>query len=91
MRRMKEFDWHELAIVASTEEVRIAPGTAKRYTGLLHRAGYLAAVDRPRRGHRGRFRLVLDTGPRAPRIVRALHDPNTGNLIIGEEHLGEAK
>ncbi len=85
MRRLKSFDFSDLAAVASTDEVRISPATAQRYIGLLHRAGYLREVERPRPGHRGRYRLCLDTGPRAPRIVRALHDVNTGEIIIGEE------
>ena len=87
MRRLKSFDYHELAALASTEEVRISPATAQRYIGLLHRAGYLQEVERPRPRHRGRYRLKLNTGPRAPRIIRTLHDPNTGDVIIGEEWL----
>ncbi len=87
MRRLRTFDWHELAAIASTEDYHIAPGTARRYMGQLHRGGYLSVTDRPRRGQRGKYKLVLDTGPRAPCVVRVLHDPNTDEIIIGEEHL----
>lgn len=87
MRRLKSFDFNDLAAIASTDDCVISPGTAQRYIGLLNRAGYLVEVRRPGPRRRGRYRLRCNTGPRAPRIVRALHDPNTGEIIIGEERL----
>ena len=89
MRKLKSFDWHELAAVASTPECPVAPGTAQRYVGLLHRAGYLQKVQPARAGRRARWKLRLDTGPRAPRVVRAVHDPNTGHIHFGPDSFEE--
>ena len=89
MRKLRSFDWHELAAVASTPECPVAPGTAQRYVGLLQRAGYLAKVQPARAGRRARWRLKYDTGPRAPRVVRAVHDPNTGHIHFGADTFEE--
>ena len=89
MRRLRSFDWHELAAVASTPECPVAPGSARRYVGLLHRAGYLTKVRAARPGRRARWKLRLNTGPRAPRMVRVVHDPNTGHIHIGPDSFEE--
>ena len=84
MRQMGSFDWHELAAVASTDDCAVKPSTARRYMGMLHRAGYLTCLNRPAPGRRGRWRLRINSGPRAPVIVRAVRDPNTGELHMGD-------
>jgi hypothetical protein len=88
MRRLRSFDWRELAAVASTEACQVTPAAARLYISRLHRAGYLAPVHQPGPGRRGRWRLKINSGPRAPQIVRCVRDPNTGEIHMGE--MGEA-
>ena len=78
MRRLCEFNAQELAAVASTEAISVSLVNAQRYIRLLHLAGYLRRVRPPSHGRRALWRLIRNTGPRAPRQFRGgLYDPNT--------------
>jgi len=57
--------------------------SANAYIAALVRHGYVAVIERAYAGRGARYRLVRDTGPQAPRTIRAtggLWDPNTGEV-----------
>lgn len=78
MRRLfihDDFDCRELVALASTTQRPISLNTARTYVTRLAKAGYLTMCASPVRGPGGglaRYRLckTMDTGPRAPRILR---------------------
>lgn len=82
---LREFDWRDLAIAASTQKCPIAEGTAKDYCKILAQAGYLAVVRASRPGTRARYKLIgsKNTGPRPPQIqkVKQLYDPNLDKVV----------
>ncbi|MBL8575092.1 MAG: hypothetical protein JNM13_15565 [Hyphomicrobiaceae bacterium] len=87
MRSLSTFSAHELAVVASTEERPVTLQTAKSYVKHLNAAGYLKIETPAAPPHRGaQYRLIprQDSGPLAPRILRAkiVYDPNR-NKIMG--------
>ncbi|WP_051298712.1 hypothetical protein [Marinobacterium litorale] len=95
MRIIGEFNFHELAMAASTEEVPIKPTDAKNYIHYLHKAKYLVKTRPATRGRRAvaaRYRLVPAryTGPKPPQIqrVRQVFDPNT-NTVVWSAEAGE--
>ncbi|ADZ70091.1 hypothetical protein [Polymorphum gilvum] len=71
MRSLPHFTKHELAIVASTELVRVAVEAASRYARLLEKAGYLQVVrgGRPGTPRVWRLKPSMNTGPQAPKIL----------------------
>ncbi|MEJ0012822.1 MAG: hypothetical protein WDM94_09390 [Bauldia sp.] len=79
MRALSTFDARELAVAATTEEVRVTAGYASQYASALLAAGYLLPVD-PAAKWRRTYRLKPsgNTGPRAPRmlVARVIYDPN---------------
>lgn len=80
MRRLKRFDCRDLIVAAAA---KVAYSTARNYCIWLHKAAYIA-IDTPARpGAPARYRLVRDTGPRAPVIQRKKHvyDPNLGEVV----------
>lgn len=89
-KMLRDFDAADIAQAAACDGVKIAVGTAKQYLGWLFAAGYLIQVQEPRRsgkrGVDGMARYALDprrnSGPRAPRIMRAkaVFDPNDGRI-----------
>lgn len=72
MRELKDFTALELAVKASTDEVRVPVASAKSYIKLLRHAGYFAVRDpgAPGRPALLALRPTMDTGPRAPRVMR---------------------
>lgn len=79
MRIMHQFSPRELALQASTDDVQIAPPTAKKYCTHLLQAGYLRCVQKATHERQAIYRLIRNSGPQAPQIQRALRiwDPNT--------------
>lgn len=89
MKMRGAFTADELAEGASTDDVAVAPRTAKAYCTALHRAGYLTVIGKPDpRGGRTRYRLApsMMTGPKAPMIqrVKRVFDPNLGRVMWTE-------
>jgi len=80
MKILKAFDWRELRAAAAVE---LAPATAKFYCQFLARAGYLKVLRDAKPGTPAAYRLVRNTGPRAPQIQRSRHlyDPNLGEVV----------
>jgi len=99
MKMLGSFTHAELAVHASTEEVKVTPATARAYCEKLRRAGYLVIVRPAKNGHkRGtgqkavyRLRPGRNTGPLAPQIQRTKYvfDPNTQE-VVGLDEGGEA-
>jgi len=85
MRAMKRFTTMDLVLL-----VEVSWSLANRYCRALRHAGYLREDGKARQGV-GRpqniFRLVKDTGPKAPviRPVCEVMDPNTGEKFCTEE------
>jgi hypothetical protein len=78
LRVQKTCDANILGLSASA-----SPETARQYLGLLVRAGYVEIVERGNGqvGKVNRYRLVKDTGPRAPRrVFDFLQDDNVGEM-----------
>ncbi|WP_089084348.1 hypothetical protein [Aquitalea magnusonii] len=93
MRIVRDFTFHELAALASSTEVTVAPTTAKDYLKHLLNAGYLIVINKGNskgNGHKAsrfRFNPARNTGPRPPMIQRtkAVYDPNLGQVVWQEE------
>jgi hypothetical protein len=95
MRIMGDFTAAELAIRASTAEIKVAEQTAKKYLTALSTAGYLIVVEEGHAFIRGvgarqtRYRLAPTkyTGPRPPMIQRTkcVYDPNLAKIVWQEE------
>lgn len=79
MRRLRAFTPTDLAAHADTEEVPVSVDLARTYCRDLVSAGYLAVAQKAVPGLReAHYRLLRNTGPRAPTLRRALClvDPN---------------
>lgn len=71
MRSLRQFRASALAEAASTDTCIVARETASGYIADLVRAGYVAiAGNAPERRQTPIYRLVRDTGPRAPIVLR---------------------
>lgn len=92
MKMLAEFSPRDLAVAASTDEVKVAVSTATTYIKHLRIAGYLmvVAASRPSRGKPGggaqavyRLKPNMNTGPLAPQIQTTdyVFDPNTGKVM----------
>lgn len=91
MKILKDFDYRDLAINASTDEVTVHALDAQSYVKFLARAGYLVQVtkskpgNKPGAGTRARYRLLpsRNTGPLPPMVqrVKRVYDPNTGQIM----------
>lgn len=66
MRAIGAFSPGELALAASTEQLRIAPETARSFVFDLKKAGYVAELA----GAKYRLLPARNSGPRAPIILR---------------------
>jgi hypothetical protein len=64
-----------IALLTGAEEDNV-----KRYMRVLEMAGYLKRTGKD--GHRLVYRLVKNTGPKAPvqKLIRCLWDPNTDEV-----------
>ena len=95
MRILGDFNATELAMRASTEQLKVAEETAKTYVRALATAGYLALIEaghpfiRGKGAKQSRYRLIASkyTGPRPPMIQRTkcIYDPNLGKIVWQEE------
>ena len=87
MKVMQEFTCRDLAIHATTEEVKVTLESARLYVHYLLKAQYLAVVSRGRGGRAAVYRLVRNTGGKAPAIERdggnsrRVFDPNVGRVV----------
>ena len=71
IRSLGQFRASELADAASTDDVVIARETASGYVADLRQAGYLAVAGHaPERKQTPIYRLVRNSGPRAPIVMR---------------------
>jgi len=86
MRILGEFSARDLAVIASTEDCRIAEKEAKDYCYFLQRAGYLAVSSAGKGTGNGgvltRYKFIQRSfsGPKPPMVQRGkqVYDPNTG-------------
>lgn len=78
MRILKTFATRELVSAASLPDAPVALGEAEYYCLWLARGGYLRGD-----GKRWHFIPAMDTGPRAPQILRVkkLYDPNRNAVM----------
>lgn len=75
----------DVAMWSNTDEVPVSLEAAHGYCRLLLAAGYLRCdVKADGKGAAAYYRLIRDTGPRAPieRRVRAVLDPNENRLRV---------
>lgn len=86
------FTYKDLVAWGSTDEVPIAPATAKTYMHVLAQAGYLICLQKGTPGKAGIWRLdpKMNSGPEAPKILRTrlVYDPNRSQIVgdvIAEE------
>lgn len=85
MRQLKSFNPRDLAAQATTEETEVTLEAAQDYCRALLGAGYLTAARKAVPGKSlAIYRLIKNTGPRAPREkrVRAVIDANTEQTIV---------
>lgn len=86
MRQMKAgFTPRDLAAHATTDETLVTPEAAQDYCRSLLGAGYLGVARKAVPGRtEAIYRLIRNTGPRAPREkrVRAVIDDNTEQTIL---------
>lgn len=88
-----DFNYQELAGLASTTEVGVSPIAARDYLKHLAHAGYVVVVAKGKgRGaggvpNRYRFNRSRYTGPRPPMVQRtkSIYDPNLGKVVWQEE------
>lgn len=89
----RDFNYHELAVMASTSDVAVTPSTAKDYLKNLAHAGYVTVVAKGKGQGAGgvpsrySFNLPRYTGPRPPMVQRtkSIFDPNIGKVVWQEE------
>lgn len=87
-RGLKTFSATDLAAHASVEDAPVTREEAHAYCRMLLSVGYVRVRQKARAGVRpARYKLVRDTGPRAPlkRRVTVFIDPNTDERILPEE------
>ncbi len=88
--RMTSTDWNkrELSVMASTDEVAVSESDAHDYIKHLNAAGYLKVTAKNKgRYSLARYRLIKNTGPRAPMIqrIKTVFDPNLCKIVWHEE------
>lgn len=88
MRGVRVFTPRDLVMHANTAQVPVTEKDARDYCRFLARAGYLRVEQKasPEKDRPATYRLVRNTGPRAPRKVRipALTDDNLGQVTFAE-------
>lgn len=93
MRTLAEFSPADIAVHATAGDVVVSEAVAKAYCRMLLATEYLRVVRKaqPMRGCLAVYRLIRNSGPKAPMIqrVKRVYDPNTGEVFgaIGEEEL----
>jgi len=90
---LKGFDWKDVLLVSSTEDMPIKPTTVKSYLEALHRARYITCIRHSNPDGRAvyRFNTKMNTGSRAPMIQRdkSLYDPNLGRVVFKRGDLND--
>ena len=85
MRTLTQFNKHEVAIAAATDEVQIAMASAERYCIALQNAGYLAIIrpGGPGQARIWRLKPSMNTGPSAPKILKSkmVFDANLARIM----------
>jgi len=89
MKITGEFNYVELATLASTKEFPIRPSAARDYIKHLYRVGYLMMTQKEKKGNRSttpaRYRFVKarNTGGKAPMVqrIKQVFDPNLGEVV----------
>ncbi len=85
MKALRVFTRAEVAEAAQHgTRRRISSQAAATYIKFLCRAGYLGVVSPSKPGKQARYRLVRNTGPRAPLVCRdkSVMDANTGHIVL---------
>lgn len=84
MKVLRVFSVQDLVVHASLPGAPIAVSAARRYCQWLARGKYLVPLSAP--GDVQRYRFVMDTGAKAPQILRVkqLLDVNTGEIVAGD-------
>lgn len=81
----KGFSYRDLMHWGRTDETTITASYAKSFIKLLHRAGYLIQLDagNPRKPATWRLAPKMNSGPRAPMILRTklVYDPNRLEVV----------
>lgn len=84
MRKMSgAFDVGDVVMYANCPELEVTERDAQEYCGMLCRSGYLRVLRKAVPGKtRAVYRLIKDTGPRAPRErrIRVIWDDNLGEI-----------
>ncbi|MBK5957427.1 hypothetical protein CCR97_04280 [Rhodoplanes elegans] len=87
IRHLGHFAYAELILAASTDELAVEEITTRTYIKRLVAAGYLMAVvpGGPKKPAVWKLRPGMNTGPKAPQVLRAhvVFDPNRG-AVMGE-------
>ncbi len=94
MKMLRTFTAKDLAISASTKDVRIKENAAVDYIKFLYRAGYLKIAQPHRKGsarvgHKASYMFLpgKNTGPKAPVIqrIKRVYDPNLEQVVWPED------
>ncbi|MBL4797615.1 MAG: hypothetical protein JKY50_09385 [Oleispira sp.] len=90
MRMLGEFDYLDLVVTSSNDDVQVSSATAERYINALKTAGYLIQVKAAEIGKSPRrFRLLptKNTGPKPPVVqaVKQIYDPNINEIVWSSE------
>lgn len=91
MRMLTRFTALDLGLHSTTPSVSVTEATAQSYCSMLLSTGYLRVVQKadPVKGRKAIYRLIRNTGPKAPMIqrVKQVYDPNTGDVHRKEGQL----
>lgn len=89
MRALDGFTIAELTMTASTDDHAVRYQTARDYVRRLINAGYLVGRSQrdPNLPHVYRLKPSMNTGPKAPKILRTkfIYDPNRGAIMGAAE------
>lgn len=85
MRMLGQFTAQDIAVHSTTPTITVSEATAKAYTSMLLRTGYLRVVRKAVPGKRpATFQLIRNSGPKPPQIqrVKQVFDPNTREVHV---------
>ncbi|MEJ5227219.1 helix-turn-helix domain-containing protein [Thermodesulfovibrio sp.] len=78
-----EFTIDEIAVLTGVKQ-----STVRAYLTILVSVGYIRKTSSQKLPAKGRpkdvYRLIKNTGPKAPMLRRCLYDPNTEGLMLTE-------
>ncbi|EGP54862.1 hypothetical protein Agau_L300634 [Agrobacterium tumefaciens F2] len=82
----------DISVHASTDSLTVAQRSARLYISCLLRAGYLTVLQKGTRSEPTIWRLVRNTGPIAPKLLKTecIYDPNA-EKIFGEPETVEVE